>query len=113
MRTIVAGSRSITNYKTVKTAIEDSGFNITTLISGTARGVDQLGERWAIENEIPVERHPADWDKWGSYAGPKRNKEMAEVAEACIIVWDKESKGTKNMMINALNSNLKLFIYDI
>jgi hypothetical protein len=113
MRTIVAGSRSISNYEIVKAAIEGSGFNITTLISGTARGVDQLGERWAIENGISVEKHPADWNKWGSYAGPKRNKEMAEVAEACIIVWDKESKGTKNMMINALNNNLKLFVYDI
>jgi hypothetical protein len=91
MRTIIAGSRTITDYDTVKSAIENSGFNISTVISGTASGVDFLGEKWAKENNIPIEKHPADWEKWGRSAGPIRNREMAECAEACIIVWDKRS----------------------
>jgi len=113
MRTIIAGSRTIKDYDVVKEAIEKSGFDITTLISGTADGVDRLAERWAIENSIDVEQHPADWDKWGRAAGPIRNKEMADCAEACIIVWDKVSKGTKNMMMQAIKNGLKLYVHDV
>jgi hypothetical protein len=39
MRVVVAGSRSITNPKLVARAIEKSGFVITELIYGGARGV--------------------------------------------------------------------------
>lgn len=113
MRTIIAGSRTIKDYDVVKEAIEKSGFDITTLISGTADGVDRLAERWAIENSIDVEQHPADWDKWGRSAGTIRNQEMAECAEACILVWDRNSKGTKNMLINAINNRLKVYVHDI
>ena len=113
MRTIIAGSRTIKDYDIVKEAIEKSGFQITTLISGTAPGVDQLGEKWANENGVSIEIHPADWDKWGRAAGPIRNKEMADCAEACIIVWDKVSKGTKNMMMQAIKNGLKLYVHDV
>lgn len=113
MRTIIAGSRTIKDYDVVKEAIEKSGFDITTLISGTADGVDQLGEKWAKDNNIPIELHPADWDKWGRSAGTIRNQEMAECAEACILVWDRQSKGTKNMLINAINNHLKLYVHDV
>jgi hypothetical protein len=112
MKTIIAGSRTITDYDRVKNAIESSGFKVTTVISGTARGVDQLGEKWALENNIPVEKYPADWSRWGSSAGPIRNKEMAEIADACIIVWDRESNGTKNMMMQAIKNGLKLYVHD-
>ena len=40
MKTIIAGSRDIVDYKIVEKTIINSGFNITTVISGTARGVD-------------------------------------------------------------------------
>lgn len=45
---------------------------ITTVISGKARGVDTLGERWAAANKISVERFPADWSL-GRGAGFRRN----------------------------------------
>lgn len=43
MITIVAGSRSITDYEIVKEAIEKSEFDITCIVSGGAKGVDSLG----------------------------------------------------------------------
>lgn len=44
MKTIIAGSRSITNYDQILEAISLSNIIITTVISGTANGVDKLGE---------------------------------------------------------------------
>lgn len=47
MRTIIAGSRGINDFSEVLAAIEESGFTLTAVISGGARGVDLLGERFS------------------------------------------------------------------
>lgn len=98
MRVIVAGSREIADPAVVEQAIRESGFEITTLICGMARGVDLLAYDWAQKNNIPVEEHPADWDRYGRSAGMRRNREMVAVAEAAIIIWDGNSPGTENTL---------------
>ncbi len=98
MKVIIAGSRSITDYDFVCRVIEESCFKITEVISGTARGVDQLGERWAKENGIPVAKFPADWDKNGKAAGYIRNTDMGSYGDGLIAVWDGKSKGTGHMV---------------
>lgn len=112
MKTIIAGSRGITEFKTVEQAIKNSRFKITEVVSGTAIGVDQLGELWASENDIKIKRFPANWEKYGRSAGFIRNAEMANYADALIAVWDGRSKGTKNMINNAKLKNLELYIHD-
>ena len=98
MRVIIAGSRGVTDYEIVKQAVESSGFRVTEVVSGTARGVDQLGEKWAAENDIPVVKFPARWELHGRAAGMIRNEDMAKYASALIAVWDGESRGTKHMI---------------
>ena len=98
MKVIIAGSRDITNYNLLLKVIEKSKFEITEVVSGTARGVDKLGERYAEENNIPLKKFPADWNKYNKMAGYLRNKQMAEYADALIAIWDGESRGTKNMI---------------
>lgn len=41
------------------------------------------------------ELHPADWERLGKAAGPIRNEEMAEIADALIAFWDGQSRVTK------------------
>jgi len=98
VKVIIAGSRTITSYKHIEEAVKKSGYKITNVISGAARGVDQLGEMYARLNNIPLTSMPADWDKYGKAAGPIRNAEMGKVADAAVIVWDGKSRGSKNMM---------------
>ena len=98
MKVIIAGSREITNYEFVSHIIKQSGYTITEVVSGTANGVDRLGEQWARDNNIPYKRFPANWDHYGKAAGPIRNREMAEYADAAIVVWNGSSSGTKNMI---------------
>lgn len=111
MKVIIAGSRNGIIYSDVKKAIEDSGFKITEVVSGTARGVDRFGEQWAIENNVAIKRFPADWDTYGKRAGYLRNTQMAEYADALIAVWDGESRGTKHMIDEAKKESLEYFIY--
>jgi hypothetical protein len=113
MRVIIAGSRTIIDYKLIASHIEETAFHIpiTSIVSGTARGVDRLGEEWARRNGVKVTRYPANWKQFGRAAGYRRNEEMARNADAAIIIWDGISKGTKHMIKLAKSHNLRTFIY--
>ena len=110
MRTIIAGSRTISNPLAVESAIRDSGFEITEVYCGMARGVDLMGKHWAEKRGIHVREFPANWKQYGKAAGPIRNTHMASEADALIAIWDGDSKGTKNMIELARKNNLKVYI---
>ena len=110
MKTIIAGSRGVSDYQRIVKAVEDSGFQITEVVSGTARGVDRLGERYAEEHGIPVKHFPANWGVHGRAAGPIRNVAMAEYAEALIAVWNGISAGTAHMIATAKTKGLHVHV---
>lgn len=112
MKTIIAGSRTITNPQIVRNAILAAGWPITEVVCGGARGVDDLGALWAKENGVPVKLMRADWTLHGKAAGPIRNDEMAKYAEALIAVWDGQSRGTKHMIESARERGLKVCVYE-
>jgi len=115
MRVIIAGSRDITKYEDVYEAILESRWkdDITEIISGGARGVDRLGERFAREHGLPVQHFLANWTKFGKAAGYIRNQEMAQNADALIAVWDMKSKGTANMIEVAQAMDIQTFIWRV
>lgn len=98
MKVIIAGSRTINNYKAILDAVSLSKLDISEVVSGGASGVDSTGKHWADLHNIPVKRFPANWEFYGKSAGFIRNGEMAEYADALILVWDGESKGSKHML---------------
>ncbi len=111
MKLIIAGSRNITDYQILVNVIKLSGLNITEVVSGTAYGVDKMGERWAKENNIPIKQFPANWSAYGKSAGYRRNEEMADYADGLLALWDGESKGTKHMINIAKAQGLKVHVY--
>ena len=113
MKTIIAGSRDITDYTVVLSAILLSEFKITEVVAGGARGVDKLAERFAADMPLPIVIFSADWNKYLRAAGVIRNRQMAEYADALIAVWDGKSRGTRNMIDEAARKNLKLFVHKI
>lgn len=117
MRTIIAGSRNITTYKTVlkaiRKAVEIANIRPTCIISGGANGVDALGEKFAREFEFPYEIYQAQWDKYGRRAGFIRNEEMAKVSDALIAIWDGCSFGTEHMIKLAEKYGVKTYVYNI
>ena len=117
-RLVVAGCRDYSDYSVASIEIEK---HIQTLdvncsviiVSGCAEGADKLGERYASEHNLTVERFPAEWDKYGKYAGPRRNAQMAKVADGVLVFWDGKSRGTKNMIENAKKANKPCVIINI
>ena len=88
-------------------------WEITEVVSGKARGVDTLGEWWAKsgEKDIPIQSFPADWKKFKKAAGYIRNAEMAKYADALIAIWDGESRGTFNMIEEAMKNRLRIAMF--
>ncbi len=114
MRTIIAGGRDICDIQLVCEAVEQSGFEISLILSGKAPGIDTTAIEFAKINEIPWEEYPAKWTVDGVYhheAGMVRNAQMAEKAEALIAIWDGKSKGTKGMIEIARKRGLKVYVH--
>ena len=102
-KVVIAGCRDYNNYDKAKMYIDYYLSNMRKandiiILSGCASGVDAIGERYAKENGLKVEKYPANWEKYGKSAGPKRNEEMAENCDCVICFWDSKSKGTKSMI---------------
>ena len=113
MKVIIAGSRSITSKQFVDLVMSLSRFKVTEVVSGGAKGIDTLGEAWAVERKIPVKRMPADWITYGKKAGVLRNQQMAEYADALVAIWDGASKGTAHMISYAKRKGIKTFVYSL
>jgi len=112
MKTIIAGSRSITDPRIVEVVIARSGFEITEVVSGRAPGVDTLGEEWAKAHGIRVEPFPALWRVRGAYnplAGHERNQRMVNYADALIAIHDGISPGTLDCLRRAVKKGLRIW----
>jgi hypothetical protein len=111
---IVAGTRTFNDYALLETrligVLRGKRPSQVTIVSGGARGADSLGERFAREKKCKLARFPADWETYGKSAGYRRNAEMANFANACIVFWDGKSKGTKHMIDLAEKHGLELYI---
>lgn len=74
---------------------------IAHLVHGDATGADRIAGRWATSHGIPVSAHPAEWDRDGLAAGPKRNQRMLDLHPDIDLVlafpldW---SIGTRDMI---------------
>jgi hypothetical protein len=108
MRVIIAGGREFRDYDLLKQKCGKylCEYAEVTVVSGGAKGADELGQRFAEETGCELKVYPADWDTYGKAAGFIRNKVMAENAEALIAFWDGRSPGTKHMIEEAEKKGL-------
>ena len=110
IRLIVAGTRTFDDYVLMKEKLdqiilglrEDYSGAPVVIISGNAKGADQLGIRYAMERNLSFRRFPAQWHQYGKAAGPMRNAQMLAYAKegipALVAFWDGKSRGTDNMI---------------
>lgn len=117
MKVIIAGGRDATMRDTLEGIRQArlkgffEGAIPNEVVCGEARGADTHGRNWAEELGIEVKSFPANWDKHGRRAGPLRNIEMGDYADALIAIWDGESKGTKHMIDYATKVGIKVYVH--
>lgn len=107
MKTIIAGGRDYHLDQWDELAL--NLLDITEVVSGCCRGVDTDGANWAKKKGIPIAYFPADWANNKKAAGPIRNRQMAEYADAVVLFPG--SRGTENMYQEAMKRGLTIFDY--
>ena len=117
MRVMVTGSRDWEDHSTIYTVLgqfqETHKFEPVTIIHGGARGADEIAQNAALSYGYHVEVHPADWRKYGNYAGIKRNAEMIDSGVDLVLsFWDRKSRGTKHAFTLARNLGLSVELYE-
>lgn len=114
MKVIIAGSRFYTtHFHLVLSAVAQSGFTITEVVSGGANGIDLLGEKWAKENDIPIKTFEAKWNQHGKGAGPIRNQLMVDYADALIAIPHeiRYSVGTQDVIKKAQEKGIPVYVH--
>ena len=98
MRLIIAGSRSFTHYQHLCQTLAPERHRITQVLTGGARGADQLGFRWALQHHIRSRCFAADWERFGKAAGARRNHQMAQAGDVLVAFHVHNSPGTAHMI---------------
>jgi hypothetical protein len=116
MKIAIVGSRCFNDYSLLRSVLKTYQQEITLIISGGAKGADQLGAQWSndVLKQAPLIIRP-NWkdishadaiikkdDKGNRYdarAGLRRNEQIAQQADLIIAFWDSQSKGTKQIIL--------------
>lgn len=99
IKLMVCGSRGITDeqfiFNEIETYIAELNDDVI-IIEGEARGVDSIAKKWALTHNKQIMSFPAQWDLYGKSAGFRRNYDMVNACDHCLVLWDGQSKGTKH-----------------
>ncbi len=130
MKVIICGGRDLhpTIYE-IQEAVDASGFKVTELVHGDAKGVDSSAGKWAHRIQVACKAaseaglmHPYEdhwlltrafpipdwvWKHMGKSAGPIRNQHMAWYADAVIAFPG--GRGTQNMIETAKREGLAVY----
>jgi hypothetical protein len=98
MKLIIAGSRTFTDYPLLCQVLAPDRHRIAQVITGGARGADQLGYRWAWKHAVRHQLFRAEWARFGKSAGMRRNHQMAQAGDVLVAFWDGQSPGTAHMI---------------
>lgn len=105
MRVLITGIRDFVDPRVIPRAVEDSGFTVSRVITGSFFGVEQQVRAWAEGAGIPLELHVPDWATHRLHAGEARNSEMLRACDAVIVIWTGMDKA--KLVINAARETRK------
>ena len=112
IKVIVAGSRDFQDFELLKSKLDfylqRCSPSQIEIVSGTARGADRLGERYALARQFKLKKFPAQWDVYGKSAGYRRNEVMAKYSTHCVVFIVNNSQGSSHMIDLAKKHELNL-----
>ena len=89
MKIAVIGSRNFTDQVVLENELNGIKDKVELVISGGASGADTLAEKWAFDNNIPIEVIKPEWKTYGRAAGVVRNKKMCHPCKSSEIRFQK------------------------
>jgi hypothetical protein len=110
MKVIVCGDRNWSDYAKIHGRLSRLPKG-TTVIQGGCRGADKLAGRAAKNLGLDVLEMPAEWDRYGPSAGPRRNRKMLDLGPGLVIAFHPNlgnSKGTKDTVEEAVKRGIRV-----
>lgn len=113
MKVLICGDRNWKDPQLINDVIVERltlPFTDHTIIEGEARGADILARNIGERLGIPVDRVPADWEKFGKAAGPIRNWKMLNKNPDEVWAFHDNlgsSKGTADMVKKSVRYKIK------
>lgn len=106
---LICGSRDWSDKSLILSTIVS--LRPTKIIHGACRGADIIAGEVAKELGISVQEFPADWNRYGRSAGPRRNQQMLDEGKPDMVIAFHDniesSKGTKDMISRTKNSGIE------
>lgn len=91
MKLLIAGSRSITDFDLSPYIPSDTDL----IVTGGATGIDRLAEEYADRHKISKLVLRPQYAQYGRGAPLRRNREMVDLADRVLVIWDGVSRGSR------------------
>ena len=104
MKLMIAGSRSIQTFDLSSHISQD----VDCIISGGAEGIDRIAEQYADDHRLSKIILRPQYGLYKRNAPLIRNRQMVDLADAALIVWDGVSKGTRHTIEYAQKKGIPL-----
>lgn len=118
---LVCGGRDYSDYRTVKFTLDKyiTGLHRLTdhkidiaILTGGAKGADNLAKQYAINNNLIYIEMPANWDKLAKGAGPLRNQSMLDFIDVNIVIAFPGGTGTADMVRRANEAKITTLVIE-
>ncbi|KOV84720.1 DUF2493 domain-containing protein [Nocardia sp. NRRL S-836] len=113
LRILITGSRTWADRAMIRAALAEVWNPDSVLVSGACpNGADALCEACWAHWGGKIERHPADWDRYGRRAGFVRNEEIVKAgADVCLAFIRGNSAGASNTAKLAQEAGIETRIF--
>ncbi len=111
MKLIISGSKTLDDYSLFQSKVEDYLFKhrhdeIELVITSGEPGAEALAERFAKENNIPLQVFTPDVESYGDEAKIISDTQMVEAATALMVFWDGVTAGKSRKQDEAHKSGI-------
>lgn len=103
MKVAIVGSRSV-GAKHYPALCEKVPIGASMIISGGAKGADQLARQYAEESGLAYVEIVPDYAKFGRSAPIRRNQEIIRRADYVLVLWDGRSRGSAYVINRCLET---------
>lgn len=109
MRVLVCGGRDYTDKARVFAVLDKlhAEAGIDRIIEGGAKGADTWAAQWGGSRGI-LETYEADWENFGTMAGPMRNRVMLTQGRPDLVVAFPGGRGTADMVKKARRAGVEV-----
>jgi UDP-glucose 4-epimerase len=110
MRVLVCGGRNYLDSRRVYSVLDKlhTEAGIDHIINGGANGADMLSSDWAAMHGVKGTIYMADWENYGTMAGPLRNQLMLDQGEPDVVIAFAGGRGTADMVKKARRAGVEV-----